>query len=189
MIETEPELTEAQNVDETEVNLNRWTKGDEDRLYVNGISKDAYVDLNEMEVCGAGVTGDVEGGVATIEYKTGWSGNWTEKKIVIDLTPSDEDDEEDVETEEVEENEEGKDSDDIDPGEFDLSDDEEVEARYYDPDKDLVQEQIEAPAVPGATTMREINRDGDVKEYGYSRNWIAEHLREGEWERVEGVSK
>jgi hypothetical protein len=77
----------------------------------------------------------------------------------------------------------------VDLSEFNLTDDERVKERYYDPEKGVVEEWIEAPELPGACTLREVPRDGEVKEYSYSQNWIAEHLRKGEWKRVENVNE
>lgn len=73
--------------DEDNVSLSRWTEYGHDRLYINGVKDDAYVDLKEMAVCAAGMNGDVdeEHGLVEITWREGWDGNWSHYSLTISL--------------------------------------------------------------------------------------------------------
>lgn len=80
-------------VEPDDIDISHWQKYGKDRLYVNKAGKshdNCYVDLDGDE--GHSTWGkasfDVDGDIVTIQWKSGWSGNWSEHEVVVDLDPS-----------------------------------------------------------------------------------------------------
>lgn len=89
---TEPQIVE--NTEDDDVNLDRWQKYGKDRLYLNGTkSDDFYADLDGSE--GHGAAGkksvEVDGDRVIFKWKTGWDGNWTTHRVIVDLNPDTDD--------------------------------------------------------------------------------------------------
>ena len=91
--EIDPKIVE--NKEDDDVQLDRWQKYGKDRLYINGTYYDNfYADLTEEQEDGHNTANTkevtVEDGEVIFEWKTGWSGSWTEHKVVVELRPSEE---------------------------------------------------------------------------------------------------
>jgi len=74
--------------DEDGISINRWTEYGHDRLYINGLKRDVYVDLTDSAVHGPKTDIDIDpdNSSLTITRTVGWDGNWTDKKTVISLS-------------------------------------------------------------------------------------------------------